>query len=369
MNAPALLTIAAPNYLAHVRSLIASFQEFHPKSRCFLCLVGRPATAHSLAAEPFEVFSAEALDIPGWEAMAFRYDVTELSTAVKPFALRRLLDAYGFEQVIYLDPDALVYADMEDVGPLLRDSSILLTPHRLAPSRDGADAERLVLQAGVFNLGFIAVARRVLANGFLTWWETRLSEFCIAAPRRGLFVDQKWMDLAAVLFEDVRVWRDPGCNVAWWNLSQRRLESRGGRYWIDDRPLRFFHFSGFRLDAPLEFKFPELVPAAARTADLTALLEDYGRRLRHHGIEEISALPYPYSTFDNHDSIELETRCTFRELDPGGSRWPHPFETGRDTFHAYWMAPKRRASRYLRRVLGENSYETLRSWLSPMAGR
>ena len=33
--------------------------------------------------------------------------------------------------------------------------------------------------------------------------------------------DQRWLDLVPALFDDVHIVRDPGCNVAYWNLPER----------------------------------------------------------------------------------------------------------------------------------------------------
>ncbi len=97
------------------------------------------------------------------------YNVTELSTAVKPLLLRRLLDD-GAGEVIYLDPDIRVYGVLSDVVDLARRHEIVLTPHTMRPFPvDGREVDaRFILSAGVYNLGFIAVG--AAARPFLEWW-------------------------------------------------------------------------------------------------------------------------------------------------------------------------------------------------------
>ncbi len=38
------------------------------------------------------------------------------------------------------------------------------------------------------------------------------------------FTDQRWCDLVPSLFDRVHIERDPGYNVASWNLSTRRIQ-------------------------------------------------------------------------------------------------------------------------------------------------
>ena len=50
------------------------------------------------SSEPFELVRTADLGIEDFEAMAARYDVLELSTAVKPWLLRHLLHDRGLER-------------------------------------------------------------------------------------------------------------------------------------------------------------------------------------------------------------------------------------------------------------------------------
>ena len=65
------------------------------------------------------------------------------------------------------------------------------------------------------------------------------------APDRGMHVDQKWMDLVPGLFGEVFIMREPGYNVAYWNLHSRTVDLLNGRVRVNGKPCYFFHFSGF----------------------------------------------------------------------------------------------------------------------------
>jgi glycosyltransferase involved in cell wall biosynthesis len=255
-----LCTILAKNYVASAVLLTESFRLHHPDVPVSALVVdGRPSDA--LGGLPFDVLypSDLPLDADEFARMATYYDVTELSTALKPFLLRALLDR-GDDVVMYLDPDIEVYAPMYDLFDLAAERAIALTPHVTEPiPRDGLDVrEEVILSSGQFNLGFIAVSNA--ASPFLEYWRDRTRLHSLIDHARGYFTDQRWLDAVPVLFEHVVV-RDTTCNVAYWNLHERSLtlevtangdgDGDGDEHWmIDGRPLRFFHFSGHDARTP-----------------------------------------------------------------------------------------------------------------------
>ena len=138
------------------------------------------------------------------------YDVTELSTAVKPAFLRYLLARRG-NPVVYLDPDIEVFDRLDEVETLAAGHGLVLTPHLIEPlptdKEQPADIDILV--SGAYNLGFIAVGRRddVVALLGLVGGTERLAVDCIIDHATGYFVDQRWMDLARVFVSDLHILR------------------------------------------------------------------------------------------------------------------------------------------------------------------
>jgi glycosyltransferase involved in cell wall biosynthesis len=59
-----------------------------------------------------------------------------------------------------------------------------------------------------------------------------------------MFTDQRWIDLVPSLFEH-HILKDPGYNVAYWNLHERDVAWTGDGFVVNGRPLTFFHFSGY----------------------------------------------------------------------------------------------------------------------------
>jgi len=243
------LTIASLGYLPQVRCLFESLRLHHPEARLVLCLTEEQVEAELFDADEFEVVLARSVVGPGFYKMAFDYDIVELNTAVKPFAMQWLIDN-GARRVTYIDPDCFLFSRLEELTAAHEGgANIVLTPHATRPISDNKKPGELdFLRAGTFNLGFVSVQASAVTSSFLEWWSERLRSFCQFDPISGLFVDQKWVDLAPCFFDGVVVLRHAGYNVAYWNAFQRTIERRAGGWQVDDVPLRFFHFSSVPQD-------------------------------------------------------------------------------------------------------------------------
>src|SRR5690242_3812028 len=121
-------TIIAANYLAHARVLAESFFEHHPNGS-FTVLSLDDLSDLLEERDRFRVMRPDEIGIAPDELqrMALLYDVRELSTAVKPFLLRTLLDQD--DHATYLDPDIRVYRSLEFIADLAREHGLVLTPH------------------------------------------------------------------------------------------------------------------------------------------------------------------------------------------------------------------------------------------------
>ncbi|HLB25937.1 MAG TPA: group 1 glycosyl transferase, partial [Nitrospirota bacterium] len=247
----AACTIASKNYLSFARTLAGSYLKNNPGSRFYLLLADRPDGCFDPGKEPFEVVEVDALGLPERERMYFQYNVLELNTAVKPYFLEYLIRERREEKVIYLDPDIFVLGSLGYVSNLLDEHQVVLTPHITSPYNDCARPNEVdILGVGVYNLGFIGVRACPETAELLKWWQAKLFGQCRHTPEKGLFVDQKWMDMAHCYNGSVHVLRDRGYNAAYWNLHEREVGKDGDRFTVNGGPLYFFHFSGIEMDKP-----------------------------------------------------------------------------------------------------------------------
>ncbi len=87
-----VFTSAALNYTPKVRLLMQSLRKHHPEFVLHLALSDEIPAGLDLSNEPFDhvhpISSLNIDDVRGW---AFCHDIVELSTAIKPFVLEKLL--------------------------------------------------------------------------------------------------------------------------------------------------------------------------------------------------------------------------------------------------------------------------------------
>ena len=244
-----IFTICASNYLAKAEVLARSVRLHCTSAALALVMIERsiPEGCSDIISLFDHVILAEQVLASDWAHVFFKYDIIEASTAIKPAAFIALMDEFPDENsFMYLDPDMVVYGSIDAVQQALLCSQIVVTPHHLVDetSREATiDNIYRTLCCGVMNLGFLALSRSEEAQKFLNWRWFRCQDFCFIDFSRGLFVDQKWVDLAWGLFETT-VLRHSGYNVANWNISQRPLTRQGDTIFAGEYPLVLFHFSG-----------------------------------------------------------------------------------------------------------------------------
>jgi glycosyltransferase involved in cell wall biosynthesis/SAM-dependent methyltransferase len=334
-----ICTIIARNYVAHARVLAESFREHHPEGTCSVLVIDDPKGFIDPQDEPFELLTIDEIGLPDAARMAASYDVMELSTAVKPWLLRHLLDRPGVDSVAYLDPDIQVFASLEEIFHRAREHDVVLTPHFTSPlPRDGGKpSEEDILVAGSYNLGFIALGTGDTARALLDWWSERLEKDCVNEPERGRFVDQRWIDLAPGLWPGIDVIRDTTFNIAYWNLPTRTLEDGDdGGYRVDGEPLRFFHFSGFDPRSTTTLSKHQTRIRVSDDPALTRICAEYAERLLEHGFEQANDWPYGWGTLPNGVRLDRAAQRVFRDGAEAGALTESIFTPrGADRFVEY----------------------------------
>jgi hypothetical protein len=117
--------------------------------------------------------------------------------------------------------------------------------------------------------------------------------------RSGFFVDQKWINLVPCLFNEIHILRNPGCNVAYWNLHERFLTRESTGYVVNgNSALTFFHYSGYSPSRPDQLSRKLRVPQHIDDT-LKTLLFFYGERLQANGADSYQKYAYAYKCFSN----------------------------------------------------------------------
>ncbi|TVY11830.1 hypothetical protein [Paenibacillus cremeus] len=236
-----LCTMTTAGHLYRAKVMAQSAKRHHPQARVVVCLV--EAQMHSAAASDYfdQVVLAGELGIPRFRQLVGSRNVHEASFVLKGHFLKYLLRTYPEEnQFIFLDTDTLVLSAFDEIEEVLQTHAVVLTPHELF------DQKKVYLFHGIFNIGFIALNRSEEAARFLEWWTARGDRYCYDRYLSGgIFFEQNWLNLAPAYFQ-VHILRHPGYNVAFWNFGERGrsiVRAGDGRYYANDVPIRFFHFS------------------------------------------------------------------------------------------------------------------------------
>ena len=303
-------TIASKNYLYYLRSVSESFLKSNPDTEFYILLVDEVADDFDIENEPCEIILAKDIGIENFESVSFKYDVLEFNTSMKYSFLKYLKREKGADRVMYIDPDIYIYRNLDFLFDKLDDYSMIFTPHTMTPyTDDKGPGEADLLRGGTLNLGWIAVGDSEESDKFLDWAERFVLKYGYNEPRSGLFTDQKPMDLVSSYFDNYLIYKDLGCNMAYWNSHERTLSEKEDGYYVnDDHPLHFYHFSGLNLFSDTEIsKFQSRYDLISRP-DLYKIFNDYRANLLSKGYEEVKGFKYAYNNYSNGEKITSMAR-------------------------------------------------------------
>ena len=315
------------NYLPKALVLGDSLKKHNKNIRFFVILVEKeipefwPDIANDIIDE---VILAKDLGFDDFNKFIFKHSLVEASTSIKGQALCYLLENES-DKVVYIDPDIKIYNSLDDLSILLYHNDIILTPHLTIPETKEEDIihnELSALKHGIYNLGFLAVKNSEEGLKFARWWRDRLSLYCYDDIPQGIFTDQRWIDFAPAYF-NVYILKNPGYNMAPWNLSTRKLEFRNNKLIVNGEfELIFFHFSGFDSGAN-EIVFNRYVPN--KEDDIYTLRNEYISQMNFYGQKELGKSPWSYDYYLSGEKINQNTRILYRNNNLDYSIDKNPF--------------------------------------------
>lgn len=156
--------------------------------------------------------------------------------------IRYVLDTYVLLEVTYLDADLYFYAKPSLLLSEFResDASVLITEHRYTPQYDQSAT------SGIYCVQFMTFKADERGLEVLQWWQDRCLEWCYARIEDGKFGDQKYLDDWPKRFDGIHVLQHLGGGVAPWNVQQYRLKRKSGEIYVNEYPLVFYHFHGYK---------------------------------------------------------------------------------------------------------------------------
>lgn len=148
---------------------------------------------------------------------------------------------------ILVDGDTYTYDKYDDFQHELDSGhSLVIIPHLLKPLPEDNKypQNRTICLAGNYNSGFVGVSQKAIP--FIEWWKSQTALYPKAVPEAGLASEQGWLRFAGDFDNNVKIFRHPGYNVAYWNVKEREVKKINNQWFIDDKKLCLFHFSGFK---------------------------------------------------------------------------------------------------------------------------
>jgi hypothetical protein len=199
--------------------------------------------------------------------------------------------------ITYVDADLYFFSTPEPIFEEFGNSSVLIVGHRFSPRFLPYEVN------GKFNVEWLTFRRNDDGLAVLHWWREKCIEWCFYRLEEDRMGDQKYLDTWPERFNGVHVLQHVGAGVAPWNFSQYRIESRRGAPTIDDVPLIFYHFHGFRCRA--DGTYIPVAPMYLQDAPLPSAIYDayqaaIAKAWRHvrkfdrsfsYGFEEVDGFP------------------------------------------------------------------------------
>lgn len=322
MNKRAICTIASLNYFAQVKNLSRSIKKYHEDLDVFILIVDKMSgnvekeiTSHN---DRYNVVYLEELQIDNLEELAFKYDIMEFNTALKPIFMKYLFTKRNYKSVIYIDPDIQLFNKLDFALDKMEHYSIILTPHILNDMDGGPCVLNEYLKHGIFNLGFIALNNDCNSEKLLDWWMEKLVDYCYYDMDNGMAWDQKWMDFIPVLSDSVYILKHPGYNAAFWNLHERDISKAGDEFYITpDSKLVFYHFSHYRFDKPeylAYFDEENIITFEGYPAIVRELYDIYFANIMEMGYDYFSKIKYGFNYFNNGEPILNSYRKQYAKI-------------------------------------------------------
>ena len=331
MNKTAICTISSHNYMAYGLTCLLSAKKFNDNSDFFYLIADDfDEKLYRDYQKQIQFINLYKIGINNDDLinMAFKYNIIEFNTAVKP-AFYNYLFTLGYDSVIYLDPDMECYSSFDSFLRNNRDKSIIVTPHKTSSIESEFIKDRSFLNNGIYNLGFIALNKSESTREFLNWWDDKLRNQCFIDYSIGLATDQIWVELASTIFDGFYVEKNLGLNAAFWNIHERRINYKNTKWYANNDELVFFHFSS--LSARCDNGFLKRIDAI--NPGFISFYNEHIKKVTNNNIEKYGAIKYAFANYSNGKPIEKGERWLYGFSNTLQDIYKNPFIINNDSFY------------------------------------
>jgi hypothetical protein len=238
-------TICTFDYFYKVKTLYDSINQFDTTKELHVLVTDKKIEKGSRYADCIFLYDiSELSEVLHAAEIISKYGPNSdtLRWALKPVFASYLLQS-RFDKIILLDSDIYFFQPYQFLFDDLGKHRVLLTPHwRCKNPNEDEFVFINNLTDGVFNAGFFAATKDAL--DILEWWAMVCEFKCEKNYQKGLWDDQKYLDLLPGRFPGVGIVWHQGCNVAWWNKHDSARIRTGNETLINGKyPIVFIHFT------------------------------------------------------------------------------------------------------------------------------
>ena len=171
-------------------------------------------------------------------------DEKEFYFSLTPGLCLYVLKKYNdINMILYLDADVYLFNDLEIVYDEIGDSSIAMCSHRLPWY-----INLISKNYGIYNVGVNAFRNDKEGVKCLQDWHHDCTNWSAGQEDYPLsfFSDQIWLDKWPKKYNNLKIISHIGINVAPWNAINYKFSKKGGKYFVNNKPLVIYHFSSLK---------------------------------------------------------------------------------------------------------------------------
>jgi hypothetical protein len=294
-------TITSRKYLAKTKIAIKSFLNYNSEYEGFIFNIDKNiySTENIWNDKKLIHQFVNQIHIENYDQLRLKYDDFEFCNSLKPYLSKWLFENHhSAETIVYIDSDLEFYSKIDDLSEIGK-GDIIITPHSIhpIPLDNLIPSELDLMNSGIYNAGFYILNKSENTFQFIDWWMQRMLEFCYVDFKKGMFVDQIWLNLVPIYFKSVLILKNPGFNVAHWNLHERIINYEKNWYVNKSYKLVFFHFSGFPIDDINKISNHQNRYSLQNRNDLTEIFKNYKRLIEKYDAEIITLVQKPEDYF------------------------------------------------------------------------
>ncbi|HRP58432.1 hypothetical protein [Agriterribacter sp.] len=274
-------TIITADYFPHALALYKSLKKFDQQALLYVLVADDKSLSGHDNETGIQILAVSQLKgYPLTQELYNKYAHIRMDFfrwSLKPILISYLLET-GFKKVLFVDCDIFFFNDYRFLFEALNQSAIILTPHwySVSPAINENEFVQL-LTSGFFNAGFIGSNRNGLPA--LQWWANACHYKMSECKAERVYVDQRYLDLLPLLFENVQILSHKGCNLGAGNYETCKRILVGNTLLIDgEYPVVFVHFYKPLIEQILKGYDPLLVPYFN---EYKKVFEEIGAPFRH----------------------------------------------------------------------------------------